>query len=58
MKYVVLGSSAAGVNGVRELRKIDKNCEIILISKDEDIYSAVSYTNIYAENVTKRESAL
>ena len=39
MKYVVLGSSAAGVNGVRELRKIDKNCEIILISKDEDIYS-------------------
>lgn len=39
MKYVVLGSSAAGVNGVRELRKLDKDCEIVLISKDEDIYS-------------------
>jgi NAD(P)H-nitrite reductase large subunit len=39
MKYVVLGSSAAGVNGIRELRKLDKDCEIVLISKDEAIYS-------------------
>lgn len=39
MKYVVLGSSAAGVNGVRELRKLDPSCEIVLISKDSSIYS-------------------
>ena len=39
MKYVVIGASAAGVNGIRELRKLDKECEIILISKDKDIYS-------------------
>ena len=39
MRYVVLGSSAAGVNGVRELRKLDKNSEIIMISRDEAIYS-------------------
>lgn len=39
MRYVVLGSSAAGVNGVRELRKIDKEAQILLISKDKDIYS-------------------
>lgn len=39
MKYVVLGSSAAGVNGVRELRKIDPDSEIVLISKDKAIYS-------------------
>lgn len=39
MKYVVLGSSAAGVNGVRELRRLDKNSEIVLISKDKAIYS-------------------
>lgn len=39
MKYVVLGSSAAGVNGVRELRKLDKECEIVLISRDKAIYS-------------------
>ena len=39
MKYVVLGSSAAGINGVRELRKLDKDSEIVLISKDKAIYS-------------------
>ncbi len=39
MRYIVLGSSAAGVNGVRELRKLDKEAEIILVSKDENIYS-------------------
>lgn len=39
MKYVVIGSSAAGVNGIRELRKLDKDAEIVLISKDRDIYS-------------------
>jgi len=39
MKYVVLGSSAAGVNAVRELRKLSETAEIVLISKDRDIYS-------------------
>lgn len=39
MRYVVLGSSAAGINGVRELRRLDKEAEIVLISKDEMIYS-------------------
>ena len=38
-KYVVIGSSAAGTNGVRELRKRDENAEITLISRDKDIYS-------------------
>lgn len=39
MKYVVIGSSAAGINGIRELRKLDKTAEIMLISKDSEIYS-------------------
>lgn len=39
MRYVVLGSSAAGINGAREIRKLDKDGEILLISKDETIYS-------------------
>ena len=39
MKYVILGASAAGVNAVRELRKFDKEGEIVLVSKDKNIYS-------------------
>lgn len=39
MKYVVLGASAAGINGIRELRRLDKDADIILISKDDKIYS-------------------
>lgn len=39
MRYVVLGSSAAGINGIRGIRKNDKDGEIILISKDEHVYS-------------------
>ena len=39
MRYVVLGASAAGVNGVRELRRHDPQSEIILVSKDREIYS-------------------
>lgn len=39
MRYVVLGSSAAGINGIRGIRSVDKEGEIILISKDEHVYS-------------------
>lgn len=39
MRYVVLGASAAGVNGVRELRKNQPEAEIILVSGDDAIYS-------------------
>ena len=39
MKYVILGSSAAGVNAGRELRTLDPNSEITMISKDREIYS-------------------
>lgn len=39
MKYVVIGASAAGISGIRELRKLDSQSEITLISKDKNIYS-------------------
>lgn len=39
MKYVVLGASAAGINGARELRRLDPESEIILISSDRAVYS-------------------
>lgn len=39
MKYVVLGSSAAGMNGIRGIRRNDPDGEIVLVSKDEYVYS-------------------
>lgn len=39
MRYVVLGASAAGINGARELRRLEPDSEIVLISKDQAIYS-------------------
>lgn len=39
MRYVVLGASAAGINGALTLRKLDPDSEIILVSEDERVYS-------------------
>ena len=48
MRYVVLGASAAGINGVRELRRLDPESEIILVSRDREIYPDVSCTTTWA----------
>lgn len=39
MKYVIVGASASGINAARTLRQFNKECEIILVSKDEYVYS-------------------
>lgn len=39
MRYVVLGSSAAGINAVRELHRLEPGADIVLVSRDEAIYS-------------------
>lgn len=39
MKYVVIGASAAGISGAKTLRILDEKAEIILVSKDENVYS-------------------
>ncbi|GHU48644.1 nitrate reductase subunit beta [Spirochaetia bacterium] len=39
MKYVVIGASAAGINGIAAIRRHDKDSEIVLISEDDAIYS-------------------
>lgn len=39
MNYVIIGASAAGINGAENLRSLDKNANITLISKDTHIYS-------------------
>lgn len=37
--YVIIGASVAGVTAVKTLRKLDKSAKIIVLSKDENIYS-------------------
>ena len=39
MAYVVVGASAAGINAAKTLREINKDIEIILVSKDQYVYS-------------------
>ena len=39
MKFVVIGASAAGISAAGELRRLDKDSDIILISRDEAVYS-------------------
>ncbi len=39
MTYVIVGASASGINAARTIREHDKNAEIILVSKDEYVYS-------------------
>jgi len=37
MRYVIIGNSAAGVNAGEEIRRKDKESEIIIISDEKDI---------------------
>ena len=39
MRYVVIGASAAGISGAKTLRELDNDAEIVLVSKDEYVYS-------------------
>ena len=39
MAYVVVGASAAGINAAKTLRELDNDAEVVLVSKDEHVYS-------------------
>ena len=36
MKYVIIGNSAAGIGGIEGIRELDKEGEIVLISKEKE----------------------
>lgn len=62
MRYVVIGASAAGISGAKTLRELDKEAEIILVSKDENVYSRCilhhyisSHRDVDALNFTGKE---
>ena len=52
---MVLGASAAGINGVRQLRKQCPEAEIILVSKDSSIYSRCILHHYLGNMRTKEE---
>ncbi|MCR1949653.1 MULTISPECIES: FAD-dependent oxidoreductase [unclassified Clostridium] len=39
MSYVIVGASASGINAARTIREHDKDSEIVLVSKDDHVYS-------------------
>ena len=62
MRYVVIGASAAGISGAKTLRELDKEAEIVLVSKDENVYSRCilhhyisNHRDIDALNFTSKE---
>ena len=62
MRYVVIGASAAGISGAKTLRELDKDTEIVLISKDENVYSRCilhhyisNHRDVDALNFTSKE---
>ncbi len=52
MKYLILGASAAGINCAKTLRTLDKDGEITVISKDEQIYSRCMLHHVISNNRT------
>ncbi|WP_138207948.1 NAD(P)/FAD-dependent oxidoreductase [Haloimpatiens lingqiaonensis] len=39
MKYVIIGASAAALSAAKTLRELDKYSQIVMLSKDQNIYS-------------------
>lgn len=55
MNYVVLGASAAGINAAKTLRELDKDSSIVIISKDENIYSRCMLHHVISEHRTLKQ---
>lgn len=39
MRYVIVGAGAAGISAAKTLRKLDKEGNITLVSKDDKVHS-------------------
>ena len=51
-KYLILGASAAGINAAKVLRKLDPKGSIIVVSKDDKIYSRCMLHHVISEHRT------
>lgn len=50
MKYVIIGASAAGISAAKTIRHLDKEGEILIVSKDENVYSRCMLHHIIGGN--------
>jgi NAD(P)H-nitrite reductase len=50
MKYVIIGASAAGINAAKTLRELDSSNEIVIISKDNNVYSRCMLHHVISGN--------
>ncbi|WP_411682674.1 NAD(P)/FAD-dependent oxidoreductase [Clostridium thailandense] len=50
MRYVIIGASAAGINAAKTLRELDEMSEIVIISKDTDVYSRCMLHHVISGN--------
>jgi NAD(P)H-nitrite reductase large subunit len=56
MKHVIIGNSAAGIAAAQEIRKVDKECEIHIISKEnEPVYSRCLLPNYISGEMNKEQ---
>jgi nitrite reductase (NADH) large subunit len=56
MKHVIIGNSAAGIAAAKEIRKIDKGCEILIISKEKDpVYSRCLLPDYISGELSKEQ---
>lgn len=50
MKYVIIGASAAGINAAKTLRELDSSNKIVIISKDNNVYSRCMLHHVISGN--------
>ncbi|KPU46086.1 NADH-dependent phenylglyoxylate dehydrogenase subunit epsilon [Oxobacter pfennigii] len=56
MHYVIIGNSAAGISAAQEIRKLDKKCDILIISKEQEpVYSRCLLPDYISGELGKEE---
>lgn len=56
MNHVIIGNSAAGISAAQEIRKLDKECEILIISKENDpVYSRCLLPDYISGEIKKEQ---
>lgn len=57
MRYVILGASAAGINAAITIRTLDKDAKILIVSKDDKVYSRCMLHHIIGKKKSIEETS-